>query len=194
MARTKAFDKEQVLEKAKLLFWRKGFHATSIQDLVDHLGINRASIYDTYGGKNELYTLAFKSYQQQQSNYIEERLAQFNSPKEGISKFLKEAVESTLKDQEKKGCFVVNCTTEYLPHYPEFLPALLENKENFIRLFTSKINEGQKRGEINKKHKAKYIANFIYTYLSGLRVVSKVDQDKEEMKNSIKIILNYLDA
>lgn len=52
MPRVKKFDEKEVLEKAMELFWIQGYHATSIQDLVDHLGINRASLYDTYGERN----------------------------------------------------------------------------------------------------------------------------------------------
>ncbi len=48
MPRVKLFDESEVLNKATNLFWKKGYHATSIQDLVNHLGINRGSLYDTY--------------------------------------------------------------------------------------------------------------------------------------------------
>ena len=64
MPRTKQFDEKEVLKNAMELFWEKGFHATSIQDLVSHLGINRASLYDTYGGKDELFNTAFETYRQ----------------------------------------------------------------------------------------------------------------------------------
>ena len=49
------FNEDEVLIKAMELFWNKGYHATSIQDLVSNLGINRASLYDTFGGKKELF-------------------------------------------------------------------------------------------------------------------------------------------
>ncbi|MEM6816141.1 MAG: helix-turn-helix domain-containing protein, partial [Bacteroidota bacterium] len=44
MPRVKLFDEYEVLDKAVNLFWRKGYYATSIQDLVDYLGVNRASL------------------------------------------------------------------------------------------------------------------------------------------------------
>ena len=62
MPRTKAFDEQEVLEKAMELFWKKGYYATSIQDLVNHLGINRASLYDTFGGKKKLFLHTFSHY------------------------------------------------------------------------------------------------------------------------------------
>ena len=85
MARNKAFEKEIVLEKAKELFWKQGFHATSVQNLVDHLGINRASIYDTFGGKNKLYETALESYRAENLIFLKEHLAKFESVKKSLN-------------------------------------------------------------------------------------------------------------
>ena len=66
MARSKSFVESEVLDKALNLFWTKGYNATSIQDLVDHLGINRASIYSTWGDKHGLYLETLKQLPQRQ--------------------------------------------------------------------------------------------------------------------------------
>jgi TetR/AcrR family transcriptional repressor of nem operon len=62
MARTKEFDPEAALRAALELFWRRGYEATSMSDLVEHLGIGRASIYATFGNKHDLYLKALESY------------------------------------------------------------------------------------------------------------------------------------
>ena len=62
MPRVKLFDEKEVLTKAMDLFWKQGYAATSIQDLVAYLGINRASMYDTFGGKEALFSMAFEQY------------------------------------------------------------------------------------------------------------------------------------
>ncbi len=49
IARSKAFDPEEALERALDLFWRQGYEATSVAHLVGRLGISRASLYDTFG-------------------------------------------------------------------------------------------------------------------------------------------------
>jgi len=82
MGRTKNFDESRVLDKALEVFWKKGFNATSIQDLVDHLGINRASIYDTYGDKHQLYLASLKRYRQQTSSWL---LQQIRSEKSALA-------------------------------------------------------------------------------------------------------------
>ncbi len=55
MGRHKEFDQEKAVDQALELFWEKGYESTSIQDLCDHLGIHRGSLYDTFGDKHELF-------------------------------------------------------------------------------------------------------------------------------------------
>ncbi|MEO8631551.1 MAG: helix-turn-helix domain-containing protein, partial [Betaproteobacteria bacterium] len=62
MVKGKQFDKHEALDEAMHVFWEKGYHATSIQDLVDRLGVNRQSLYDTYGDKDRLFLAALTRY------------------------------------------------------------------------------------------------------------------------------------
>ena len=62
MARTKCFNRDEALEKAMQAFWAKGYEATSVQDLVDCMGINRGSLYDTFGDKHQLFLEALDQY------------------------------------------------------------------------------------------------------------------------------------
>ena len=62
MGRSKAFNEELVLDKAIEVFWAKGYEATSIQDLVDAMGIQRGSLYGTFGSKQELFLKSLDRY------------------------------------------------------------------------------------------------------------------------------------
>ena len=62
MARTKTFDPSVALEQAMAVFWLKGYEATSMQDLVEAMGINRASLYATFGDKRQLFLAAIAHY------------------------------------------------------------------------------------------------------------------------------------
>ncbi|MDH3970432.1 MAG: TetR/AcrR family transcriptional regulator, partial [Rhodospirillales bacterium] len=55
MARPKSFDREEVLERAMAVFWRKGYAATSVRDLVEATGLNPGSLYDTFDDKHGLF-------------------------------------------------------------------------------------------------------------------------------------------
>ena len=62
MGRSKEFDTDKALIQAMELFWSNGYEKTSIQDLLDVMGIHRKSLYDTFGDKHELYMEAVKRY------------------------------------------------------------------------------------------------------------------------------------
>ena len=71
MPRAKEFDYDVILDRATDIFLEKGYEHTSVQDLVDHLGIHRRSIYDTYGDKRQLYLKILNKYDQDMSqNYV----------------------------------------------------------------------------------------------------------------------------
>src|SRR5690348_5749857 len=62
MGRTKEFDRDQVLRKAMTVFWKKGYEATSIPDLLEAMGLSRSSLYETFQDKQSLYYEAIQHY------------------------------------------------------------------------------------------------------------------------------------
>lgn len=95
MPRVKQFDEQEVLKKAMDLFWKQGYNATSIQDLVDYLGINRASLYDTFGGKKELFDKALDRYIQENNKMQKEYLAQEGPVRRVLKNMLENMIART---------------------------------------------------------------------------------------------------
>src|ERR1700738_3778032 len=62
MAGVKQFDRDEVLDRAMAAFWTRGYEATSIDDLVEATGINRGSLYGTFGDKRRLFLSALHRY------------------------------------------------------------------------------------------------------------------------------------
>jgi TetR/AcrR family transcriptional repressor of nem operon len=124
MPRVKLFNENDVLEKAMNLFWKKGYDATSIQDLVNHLGINRASLYDTFEGKKELFAKVFLLYRETNSNGLKQFLSSQDDIKLGFSKLFIQVIEQSKSDIHNKGCFVVNTTIEFIPNDFEMIQVL----------------------------------------------------------------------
>jgi AcrR family transcriptional regulator len=62
VARPREFELEEVLDKAVETFWSKGYEATSIQDLVESMGIHRGSLYAAFEGKQGLFLTALDRY------------------------------------------------------------------------------------------------------------------------------------
>lgn len=193
MPRPRAFTEEEVLKKAADLFWKQGFHATSMDNLVKALGINRASIYNTFGGKKALFEKALQSYQNENKTRIDVFLAKQTSIKEGIKNLFLLEINDMFNDCDRKGCMVVNCTTELLPTDKDFLKIAMKNRENFTLFFKNYLQKGVNNGEIASTKNLDAIAGLLFTLYNGLKVVAKTNISKEELTDSIMVGLSVLD-
>ncbi len=194
MPRPKLFDKEEVLEKAVNFFWEKGYNGTSIGELIKYLGISKSSMYDTFGNKQQLYEAAIKAYRQKGTVFLKNQLQTHTSAKEGITSLFKNAITESVNDTKRKGCFIVNCTTEYLDNQPKIVQELLDNKVTFENILGEVIQRGIDNQEFNPNLDVKATATYLYTFLSGLRVMSKVEPCSEEMTKSVELGLKVLEG
>lgn len=174
------------------IFWKKGYHATSIQDLVDHLGINRGSIYATFIGKDELYHEAIKLYRSQNTESLKQFFNEYDSVKEGIHALMIRNLNQVKCDPDKKGCFMVNCSTEYLPDHQSANKIVEENRKIFIATLIKYLQSGIESGELGIESNAKSLANLIYTFINGMMVVSKTSKDYAQLNKSINMIVELL--
>src|SRR5688500_18902266 len=93
MARHKEFDKAEVLEKAMLLFWRQGYEATSVRDLIEATGISSSSLYESFGDKRALYLAALRLYCQGEAASFQAMIRQHVSLKEVLAQAFDNARE-----------------------------------------------------------------------------------------------------
>jgi len=193
MPRTKQFCEKEVLNKAVELFWEKGFHATSMQDLVSHLGINRASLYDTYGGKQALFDKAFEQYRKTSQDFIQQIFERESSVKKGFSKLFTKAIEETINDVCKKGCFVVNTTTELVPNNENVQQTLTDNYQGMVALFSDYIQKGIASGELPNSKNAQELALTLFALYNGIRVLAKVETDPNKLGSIVNSGLSVLD-
>ncbi|WP_046744262.1 TetR/AcrR family transcriptional regulator [Kordia zhangzhouensis] len=193
MPRVKKFNEEETLNKAMCLFWKNGFHATSMQDLVAYLGINRASIYDTYGGKKELFDKAFAHYRNKNRIQLTSFFKQQKSVKEGFRKLFEQGISEAVCDSEHKGCFVINVATELVPNDEEMLSVIQENKAFMLATFKDFLQSGVDSGEISPIKDLTNLASVLHTFFNGIKVVSKTDPQEKELITSVDTVLTLLD-
>jgi TetR/AcrR family transcriptional repressor of nem operon len=62
MARPREFDEITAVEAATSCFWRDGYEATSVRDLVARMGITGASLYNAFGDKRSLFRHVLQHY------------------------------------------------------------------------------------------------------------------------------------
>src|SRR3981189_399808 len=99
IGRPRGFDRDAALEAAMLLFWRKGFAATSMNDLCDAMGVRSPSLYAAFGGKEELYLEAIAHYVQTIGPPVWDKLAEGATARAGIENLLIAWTESLPKSR-----------------------------------------------------------------------------------------------
>ena len=192
MARTKDFDENEVLTKAIQLFWLKGYNGTSMQDLVDALGISRSSLYDTYTDKHTLFVKALESYQSTGAGKIQEIIDHTTSAKETVKKLLELATDDLLCDKQQKGCFMVNAEIEVAPHDAEVSTLVCKNDQQMENAFYLVIQKGKDSGEIKNQQDARALARFIFNTVKGMRVTAKSTTDKTIFDDIIALTISAL--
>jgi TetR/AcrR family transcriptional regulator, transcriptional repressor for nem operon len=192
MARTKDFDEDEVLKKAMNLFWHQGYNATSMQDLVDGLGISRSSLYDTYGDKHALFIRALENYKRSASEEMNRVVNSVLPAKEKIRQMLEFSINEQSKDKQHKGCFLVNAAVEMAPHDNEVNKMLCENDRQMEEYFFEVISQGQESGEVTNKQDARSLARFILNSVKGIRVTAKSVTDGAFFADIISLTISVL--
>lgn len=192
MARTKDFDENEVLSKAIQVFWCKGYNATSMQDLVDALGISRSSLYDTYTDKHTLFIKALERYQREGNQQIQEIADQNDLAKNTIIKLLKLTISESACVKEQKGCFMLNAEVEVAPHDAEVNKIVCTNDQYMENIFCQVIKKGQASGELKNKQDAGALARFIFNAVKGMRVTAKSSPDRSIFDDIIKLTVSVL--
>jgi TetR/AcrR family transcriptional repressor of nem operon len=192
MARTKDFDENEVLTKAIQLFWHKGYSGTSMQDLVDGLGISRSSLYDTYTDKHTLFVKALESYQNTGAAKIQAVIDSSGSAKETVKKLLEFATNELLGDKQHKGCFMVNAEVEVAPHDADVNNLVCKNDQQMEEAFYQVIQKGKDSGEITNQQDARALARFIFNAVKGIRVTAKSTSDKNVFDDIIMLTISVL--
>ena len=184
MARSKEFDPDEALQKALELFWERGYEATSMTDLVEHLGIARASIYATFGGKRDLYVKAFEKYVQARDPGIVEMLSQPGPALPAVRALIESYVETSLSDQRRRGCMVVNAAVEGMSRHPQMARRIEASWDVLETALTSALTRARAQGEISQDKDPRSLARFLLVLLQGMRVLGRAHPEPGRLRDA----------
>ncbi|MCY8980517.1 TetR/AcrR family transcriptional regulator [Bacillus halotolerans] len=191
MARNKEFDEKLALRKAMELFWEQGYEKTSMQDLVDHMGVHRRSIYDTFGDKHTLFMRALSHFVEVMEMRMKNEVKADLTVKQTIRKIFEMVIDP--EENLPKGCLAVNTAVELSLLDEEVAKKIKEIFINTEALLFDLLKHGQEKGEIPKHYNIKGLSQFIHNSLVGVRVLAKTTNDKEKFEAIIDLTLSTLD-
>lgn len=189
MVGVRQFDESTLLNTALQVFWRKGLHATSMLDLAEATGVQRGSLYNAYGGKEELFLLAFDVYAE---NFLSAaRKALDNSdPKRALQAFFKVAIANMIAGSPARGCLTTKTATELSQDEPRVqnkVRRLLSDLEDILRaaLSTPCANEKLTLPPAQA-------AEVIVTFTRGLAVMERVHRNPKRLNENAAALVKAL--
>jgi TetR/AcrR family transcriptional repressor of nem operon len=148
MPRSPTFDNHYVLDQATEVFWRRGYHATSVRDLVRATGLQPGSLYAAFGGKRQLFQQVLDHYHTENLEQIREHLGSSGSPLERITAVFDVLLKRCQEDLEGKGCLMANTILELSCVDSELSRRANDMFKDMEREFVRVIEEAKATGEI----------------------------------------------
>jgi TetR/AcrR family transcriptional repressor of nem operon len=192
MARPRNFDEQDVLRKAINLFWRQGYKATSMEDLVQVLGISRASLYDTFGDKHQLYLRALGEYDKESNEVATSLLRPDRPAPEAIRDLLEAAMASSTGTDRQWGCFMVNSLIELAPHDEDVALLVSRQQRNLEEQLTNVLVRGQAEGTIARHYAPEALVAFIFNTITGVRALGKTQSSPATLRAVVDIAMSTL--
>ncbi|MGP3924234.1 TetR/AcrR family transcriptional regulator [Streptomyces sp. 8N616] len=193
MARTKEFDPDAALQAALELFWRRGYEATSMTDIVEHLGIGRASVYATFGNKHELYLKAMDRYAETRGPLLLAELSQPGPALPAVRALVHRfAGEAASPEARLNGCFITNTAAELAPHDLAAARRVEISWEHLETLLHSALVRAQAQGELPEDRDPRALARMLFVLLQGVRIVGKASSDPARVQDAAEQALALL--
>ena len=187
---TKQFNQDEALQSALDIFWAKGFEATSMQELVNAMGVNRASMYQTYGNKSELYSAAIDRYTESSLQYIRALLEAPTSPMGNLQQLFNQLIEVSFN--KMCGCFVGNTAAELGPHNVAVAEKIRNFWTQFEDIISNTLERAIEHNELQLNTDTIKLASFVNSTLQGLLIKSKASVDKGTLKSDIDLLFKLI--
>ncbi|MGW0608567.1 TetR/AcrR family transcriptional regulator [Streptomyces sp. NPDC002640] len=186
MARPRQFDEQNAVTAATELFWRRGYHATSVRDLGDELKLTPSSLYRTFTDKHTLFLRALDHYRATESTQARRRLDVSDRPvREVLREWMLWLVTCPAAGESGRGCFVVNTATELgatdAQVHERTEAAFAVTRQALHAVLT----EGRQRGELAADLDIDGAVESLFTTVLGLRVRERAGHDLERLTVAI---------
>jgi TetR/AcrR family transcriptional regulator, transcriptional repressor for nem operon len=191
MARPKEFDRDAAVERAMSVFWRKGYAATSTDDLLGAMKIGRQSMYDTFGDKHRLYLEALERYQLESVARNIGRLRSTASPLAGIEALVVGIIASD-KSVRERGCMGVGSISEFGSTDPDLVTLRAKSGGAQRRALIERLRHAQAANEIGANVDIERAARFVEATMFGLQVAAKAGASFQTLRDTAAFAIERL--
>ena len=189
--RPSIFDEEKVLDKATMLFWTRGYEATSLDDLLAVMGMGKSSFYHAFNSKRALFERIMDRFVNDAVHRLAGDLPTHPHPIERIREFFREIADSG-STQHKKGCFMGNTVVELTNTDRALSSRAVRRLEGMEELFRQQIEAAQRSGELETREDPAILARYLQTMWNGLNITRRIHPDPTALRPLIELQLQVL--
>lgn len=190
----KQFDVDHALQKAMSAFWKKGYSATSIQDLVDATGLHRGSLYAAFGDKHSLFLAVLRLYDDKNRREQLAELERNFAPREAIRQLFLSFASGVSGRKPGRGCLMTNTALEVAPHDPEIARVVAASQKQVEEFLARMIDAARADGAARPKVHSTEIARGMLATLIGMIVMTRSRPDQELLHDVIDDVMRRLDG
>lgn len=174
MARPVEFEYDDVLENAMEQFWKEGFEASSVQKLLDATGINRGTLYNSFGDKDTFFKSCVGRYNDMVKSQIDATLGDKAAKADkALASFFDAIVVNAPAKQRAMGCLLVNSICESIVWNPEIQKILKDSLNTIRKGVLARTRELEKGKLLSKGLSADGAADVLMSLYAGLKVSSR---------------------
>ncbi|MFK4101024.1 TetR/AcrR family transcriptional regulator [Streptomyces sp. NPDC019531] len=189
----KHFDPDATLEAVVRLFWRQGVASTGIQDVVTATGLNRSSLYATFGGKQELYLAALRRYLEQRSQPMFRRLAEDGRGLQAVSEFFGGLIEARCSGEYARwGCMVSNAHAGAENSDPEVRAVLDRHHQDLRDALYAALVAGEAQGQLAAGADPGASADLLALLAYGVNLRSRAGADAATLRKTVTAALDSI--
>ncbi len=170
MARPPSYDRQEVLEQVKTIFWTQGYAATSIKDLMAATGLQPGSIYGAFKNKKNLFRIVLEDHFVELEAQIRALMESDQPIRERMETFLMDAIRQDYEQPDNRaGSFLLN-TLQETTIDPETMERVREMIATLEKLLENALRKAQMKGELGADKEPAVLASYFMTVMFGLRV------------------------
>lgn len=193
VGRPRAFDEETVLDRAAEVFWRYGYEGASLSALTGAMGINRPSLYATFGSKEQLFQRAFARYHETQVANARAAMGQ-PTAYAAIEAFLRSSADGLTASDHPAGCLSIQGGLACSPENARISEILAAGRAATESALEERLSRAAREGDLPAGVEGRALARFVMALSEGHAVHAAAGISREELQASVDIALRAVIA
>jgi TetR/AcrR family transcriptional regulator, transcriptional repressor for nem operon len=189
MSRPREFDMDKALDRVMRVFWERGYHATSVQDLMKAAGVQKQSLYCAFGDKRSLFLKCLNLYIKQTLLATQKMLNDSDSPLDGIARVMRFVSQAPDSKNCPPGCLMANTALELGLDDPDVADEIRRMFRSMEKMLGAALRKAQTQGEISKKLDCIAVGQSLVNTVSGIRILEKTGASRQQVRTVVETAL-----